>query len=188
MARSGRRRRAGAVALLALALCGCGGSTHSLRASLDRQRTALRAYLAAIEPIRLAVNRLLEGADPILSAYTDWHLSPRAASQRMGSLERQFAAYSVGVAALEPRTPRLASLQALYAHTYVLEDSYLSALTTGLGEHDLNGLPDTQSEQRADIIEWRIGLEVLSRRLMVALPGDLQAAGRGEIAPSPDGS
>jgi len=182
------------VALLALAVSGCGGSSHAARAASERQRAdsvervALRGYLRAVEPIRLAVNRLLEGADPILSAYSHARLSPRSASQRMGTLERHFAAYTVDIAAVEPGTPALRSLQALYAHTYILEDSYLSALTTGLGERNLDGLPNTQSEQRAAIIQWRTGLEVLARRLDVALPGDLQAAGRGEIAPSPHGS
>ena len=53
---------------------------------------------------------------------------------------------------------------------------------------DLRDLPDTQAEQRAAIIQWRIGLAVLARRVDFSLPGDLQAAGRGEIAPSPSGS
>jgi len=198
MPRPAPRRRAALasvpVALLALAVSGCGGSSHAARAASERQRAdsvervALRGYLRAVEPIRLAVNRLLEGADPILSAYSHARLSPRSASQRMGTLERHFAAYTVDIAAVEPGTPALRSLQALYAHTYILEDSYLSALTTGLGERNLDGLPNTQSEQRAAIIQWRTGLEVLARRLDVALPGDLQAAGRGEIAPSPHGS
>jgi hypothetical protein len=35
---------------------------------------------------------------------------------------------------------------------------------------------------------WRIGLEGAADRLGVRLPADLQAAGRGEIAPTPFGS
>jgi hypothetical protein len=46
----------------------------------------------------------------------------------------------------------------------------------------------TQSEQRAAIVEWRTGLTVLAHRVSLALPPDLQQAGRGEIAPSPGGS
>ena len=74
-----------------------------------------------------------------------------------------------------------------YAHTYVLEDSYLSALAAAVPEREFDDLPATQSRQRAAIIAWRIRLEVLARRLGIRLPGDLQRAGRGEIAPSPLG-
>jgi hypothetical protein len=146
------------------------------------------SYLRQVEPLRLAVNNLLEGADPILSAYHDRRISPRQASQRMSALERRFAAYTVDIAAIAPTTAQLRSVNAPYAHTYILEDSYLSALTTGLAESNLDDLPDTGSEQRAAIIQWRTGLTVLARRAGLDLPADLQAAGRGEIRPSPEGS
>jgi hypothetical protein len=174
--------------LLAAALGGCGGISRSTNASMRSERAALVSYLRQVEPIRLAVNRLLEGADPILSAYHDRRISPSHASLRMGALERRFAAYTVDIAALQPATSELRSLNVPYAHTYILEDSYLSALTTGLAERNLDGLPDTQSEQRAAIIQWRTGLTVLAHVAGLDLPGDLQAAGRGEIAPSPHGS
>jgi hypothetical protein len=174
--------------LTAAVLGGCGGSSTSTSASLQRERGALVSYLRQVEPLRLAVNNLLEGADPILSAYHDKRISPRRASQRMGALERRFAAYTVDIAAIAPATVRLRSVNAPYAHTYILEDSYLSALTSGLAESDLDDLPDTGSEQRAAIIQWRTGLTVLARRVGLELPADLQAAGRGEIRPSPDGS
>ena len=58
----------------------------------------------------------------------------------------------------------------------------------GLAERDLGNLPDTQSEQHAAIVQWRTGLTVLARAADTSLPADLQQAGRGEIAPSPDGS
>jgi hypothetical protein len=177
-----------AIAIACLALGGCGDRSRSAAASKESSRTALTDYLREVEPVRLAVNRLLEGADPILSAYSDRHISPQLASQEMGALERRFAAYTVDVAAIRPTLPQLRSLHAIYAHTFIFEDSYLSALTSGLAEHDLDHLPDTQSEQRAAIIQWRTGLEVLARSLAFKLPADLQAAGRGEIAPSPDGS
>jgi hypothetical protein len=144
--------------------------------------------MGEVEPIRLAVNKLLGGADPILSAYHDSRLSPREASLRMGALERRFAAYTVAVAAIRPATAQLRAVNAPYAHTYILEGSYLSALAVGLAERDLDSLPDTQSEQRAAIIQWRTGLTVLARATGTPLPADLQQAGRGEIAPSPDGS
>jgi len=180
--------------LLAAALGGCGaasqptGTAHSERAASDGERAALIGYLQQVEPIRLGVNRLLEGADPILSAYREHRIPAREASLRMDGLERRFAAYTVRMAAVEPATAALRSLNTPYAHTYVLEDSYLSALTAGLARGDFGGLPDTQSAQRAAIVQWRTGLTVLAQRAGLALPADLQAAGRGEIAPSPSGS
>lgn len=182
-----RRMGVCAVALLITA-CGSSSSSSTSDDPLQSQRAALRAYLHAVEPIRLGVNRLLEGTDPILSAYNDGRLAPMVAAQRMGVLERRFAAYTVAIAAVQPQGSQLRSLQALYAHTYILEDSYLSALANGLAEHQLDALPNTQAEQRAAIVQWRTELTVIADRLGVQLPGDLQQAGRGEIAPSPDGS
>src|ERR1700730_4872327 len=177
-----------AVGVLAAAAAGCGGGARSAEGSTQSQRMALLGYLREIEPIRLAVNRLLKGADPILSDYSRRHASARSAARRMEALEERFAAYTVDVAAIEPTPSRLRALHTIYAHTYVLEDSYLSALTVGLADRALATLPNTQAEQRAAIIQWRTGLAVLARRLRIALPGDLQIAGRGEIAPSPRGS
>lgn len=174
------------LALLAAALGGCG--TGSEPNAVQSERAALNGYLREVEPVRLAVNRLLEGADPILSAYRERRIPAREASLRMGGLERRFAAYTVEMAAVEPATASLRSLNAPYSHTYVLEDSYLSALTAGLAQGDLGGLPDTQSAQRAAIVQWRTGLAVLAHRVGLTLPADLQAAGRGEIAPSPGDS
>ena len=105
----------------------------------------------------------------------------------MGRLEARFAEYTVAIAAVEPKAPALAGLQAEYAHTYVLEDAYLSALASGLATGDLTRLPNTQAEPRAAIIGWRTGLTVLAREQRLSRPGDLQQAGRGEIAPSPRG-
>ncbi len=152
------------------------------------QRSAIERYMHEVEPIRLAVNKLLEGADPILSADHNGLISPRQASLRMGILERRFAAYTVDMAAIAPATAQLRTVNAPYAHTYILEDSYLSTLTTGLAERDLDSLPHTQSEQRSAIIQWRTDLTVLARAADAPLPADLQQAGRGEIAPSTDGS
>ena len=92
------------------------------------------------------------------------------------------------LAQIEPTIPALRSLHAEYAQTYVLEDAYLSALASGLAHHELGNLPDTQSAQRAAIIGWRTGLTVLARQARFGLPPDLQQAGRGEIAPSPQAS
>jgi hypothetical protein len=180
--------RLSALGLLAGIVGGCGGASASEESSAQTTRAALASYLREVEPIRLAVNRLLDGADPILSAYRSGHASPERAAQKMETLERSFAAYTVDIATITPRSRQLRSLHAIYAHTYILEDSYLSALVSGLAERDLEELPNTQSEQRAAIIEWRTGLAVLARRVGLVLPSDLEQAGRGEIAPSPHGS
>jgi hypothetical protein len=166
----------------AIAFSGCGSSEqHS-------ERGSLRAYVARVEPIRLCVNRLLGGADPILSAFQEHRLGPRAAQRRFDRLERRFAAYAERIAALRGAPVGLRSAQRSYAHTYVLEDAYLGALAAALPEREFDNLPETQSIQRAAIIAWRIQLEVVAERLGVRLPSDIQAAGRGEIAPAPSGS
>ena len=144
--------------------------------------------MAGVEPVRLAVNRLLTQADPILSAYHDGRVSPAVAAQRMDRLERRFATYTVSVAAIVSQTLELRALHAPYAQTYVLEDAYLSALVAGLANRELGNLPNTQAAQRAAIIAWRTGLTILAHRSGVALPADLQHAGRGEIAPAPGAS
>jgi hypothetical protein len=113
-----------ALALLCAGLGGCGQAAPSARTLSQSQRRALEGYLAQIEPVRLAVNRLLDAADPILSAYGSARSTAHLASLRMGALERRFASYAVDIAAIEPTTPELRSLHAIYAHTFVLEDSY----------------------------------------------------------------
>jgi hypothetical protein len=176
------------VAVCLTAIAGCAGGAPSRTATTVSTRGELERYVAQIEPIRLAVNRLLDGADPILGAFHDHRIRPAIAAQRMAVLERRFAAFTVDIAAIEPTSAALHALQAEYAHTYVLEDAYLSALVPGLAENNLAELPNTQSAQRAAIIDWRTGLTVLAQKAGVALPNDLQQAGRGEIAPSPEGS
>jgi hypothetical protein len=186
--RSPRLPAAALAALISLLAAGCGGAAakpvHAPGSPAGAG--ALRSYLRRVEPIRLAVNRLLEGADPVLTARHEHRIDVAQAASEIGALERRFAAYAVDVAAIRPRGS-LAALHGAYAHTYVLEDSYLSALASGLGENDLEDLPDTSSEQRAAIVQWRIGLEVLARADRVRLPSDLQRAGRGEIRPPPLG-
>lgn len=102
-----------------IALCGCGGTSTASSVSTSPQRPELTSYLRQVQPLRLAVNRLLEGADPILSAYHRGSLTRAHAARRMGALERSFAAYSVEIAAIEPTTPQLRSLHAIYARTHV---------------------------------------------------------------------
>ena len=105
----------------------------------------------------------------------------------MGALEQTFETYTVEINALQPSDPALAAINAPYAHTFILEDSYLNALVNGMAEDNFDSLPDTQIDQRAAIIEWRVQLEILGASCDVALPADLQQAGRGEIAPSVSG-
>jgi hypothetical protein len=178
------RCAAGIIALAVIA-AGCASTRTS---TTVRPRAALERYLQQVEPVRLAVNRLLDTADPILAAFRAHRLTPAQAARRMGRLELRFAAYTVDVNAIRPAPPALRPLQAEYARTYILEDAYLSALVSGLANRHLDGLPDTQAAQRAAIIDWRTGLTVLARQWRAPLPADLQQAGRGEIAPSPGGS
>ncbi len=42
--------------------------------------------MGEVEPIRLAVNELLGGADPILEAFHDRRIPPGVAARRMGQL------------------------------------------------------------------------------------------------------
>jgi hypothetical protein len=182
------RRHARAALLPALVfVAGCGGGANSPAERAASLRVALQRYLGQVEPVRLGVNQLLEGADPILGAYRRHRISAARASARMSALERRFAAYTDDIAAIRPEA-MLRRLHDQYAHTYVLEDAYLSAMVSGLAEHDLGNLPNTQAAQRAAIIRWRTGLTVLARSAGFVLPPDLQQAGRGEIAPSPGGS
>ena len=174
-------RAAALAAASALILGGCGGGAPGPAS----ERNSIETYLSQVEPIRLGVNRLLDRADPILAAYRERRLGPVEAQRRMNALERRFAAYARRIAALRQVPSELRSAHRAYAHTYVLEDSYLSALAAALPGRDYEGLPKTQSRQRAAIIAWRIRLEVVARRLGVRLPADIQVAGRGELAPSP---
>ncbi len=175
-------RRALALGAAVLAIAGCGsGSSPS-------PRDQLAAYVSRVEPIRLRVNRLLDRADPTLSALSDHRLTAPAAQRRLSRLERRFAADAVKIAAVTPVPASLRNAQRAYGHTYVLEDSYLSALVAALPDRSFDDLPHTQTQQRAAITAWRIQLELQATKLHLPLPSDLQAAGRGEIAPSPSGS
>jgi hypothetical protein len=148
----------------------------------------LRDYVSAVEAVRLPVNQLLDQADPILDAYHDHRITPAVASARMGAMEQQFAALTVEMDTIAPASPALARINAPYAHTYVLEDTYLAALASGLADHDVDDLPNTQNQQREAIIAWRTALQVAAARVGYVLPADIQQAGRGEIAPGVNGS
>jgi hypothetical protein len=162
------------------------GGGPSAPASISARQ--LRDYLTAVEAVRLPVNQLLNQADPILDAYREHRITPAVAAARMGAMEQQFAALAVEMDAIAPANPALAQINAPYAHTYVLEDSYLAALASGLADGNLDGLPATQNAQRQAIVGWRIALEVAAARLGVSLPPDIEQAGRGEIAPGVTGS
>jgi hypothetical protein len=154
----------------------------------DASASALRSYLAAVEPIRLSVNDLLGGADPIISNYRDHRFSGDQAAAAMSRLERSFATYMVDINALQPSDGTLARINDPYAHTFILEDSYLNAVVAALPGGDFASLPNTQSEQREAIIAWRVQLEILAQAASVVPPSDLQQSGWGEIAPSVSGS
>lgn len=172
------------LALAGLAIAGCGGGHPSSRADA---RATFAAYLAKVERVRLPVNRLLDDADPILSAYRERRIGPAEAQRRMGALERRFAAYERQIAAVRPVPVEMRAAQAAYAHTYVLEDAYLRALTAALPSRDYSHLPHTAEAQRATVAVWRRRLEAVAAKLGVSLPADIRIAGRGEIAPSPTG-
>jgi hypothetical protein len=190
---------AAATALTALLVTGCGsksgpGAATGSAVSIATTGSArvppdeLQAYVSAVEKVRLPVNALLNGADPILDAYHDHRISGPQASRRMGALEERFAAYTVQMQQIAPSNPRLAALNRPYAHTYFYEDSYLATLASDLAEGDFDNLPDTQAAQRLAIVVWRTDVEVVAAQTGITLPGDIQQAGRGEIAPAPDGS
>jgi hypothetical protein len=170
------------MASLALAAAGCGSDTSTA----DR-RQALEDYVAAVQPIRLGINELLDRADPILEGYRDGELSAAQAERRMGRIERGAADYAVRIASVEPVPDEMRAAQDAYAHTFVLQDTYLSALVAALKDREFDELPEFQNEQRAAIIAWRTRLQVLANRWGAQLPADLQIAGRGEISPAPTG-
>lgn len=170
------------VASLALVAPGCGSDTTTA----DR-RQALEHYVAAVQPIRLGINELLDRADPILQGYRSHDLSVAQARRRLGRLERGVADYAVRIAQVQPVPDEMRAAQDAYAHTFVLQDTYLSALVAALRERDFEDLPHFQNQQRAAIIAWRTRLQVLADRWGAQLPGNLQIAGRGEISPSPTG-
>jgi hypothetical protein len=166
----------------ALLLAGCGSDTTTA----DR-RQALEEYVAAVQPIRLGINELLDKADPVLEGYNDGDLSAAQAQRRMGRIERGEAEYAVRIASIDDVPDEMRAAQDAYAHTFVLQDTYLSALTAALKDRAFDELPHFQNEQRAAIIAWRTRLEVLARRWGATLPANLQIAGRGEISPAPTG-
>ncbi len=145
---------------------------------------ALRAYIAQVEMVRLPVNSLLETADPILNGYQSGMITPDKASDEFGDLEERFAHYLLLMQMIHPANPQLAKINAPYAHTYLLEDSYLATLASDLDDGSFDNLPNTQDTQRLAIIVWRTRLELVAAQDGVRLPTDLQQAGRGEIAPA----
>jgi hypothetical protein len=173
----------GAVILASVLLvAGCGSDTSN-----EDRRQGLEDYVGSVQPIRLGINELLDQADPILEGYNDGDLSAAEAERRMGRLERGAARYAVQIAEVEPVPDEMRAAQDAYAHTFVLQDTYLSALVASLKSREFDELPHFQNEQRAAIIAWRTRLEVLADRWGATLPANLQIAGRGEISPAPTG-
>lgn len=170
------------LAALALLAAGCGSDTTTA----DRRR-ALEDYVAAVQPIRLGINELLDQADPILEGYRDGDLTAAQAIRRMGRIERGAADYAVRIASIPDVPDEMRAAQDAYAHTFVLQDTYLSALVAALKDRQFDELPHFQDQQRAAIIAWRTRLQVLAGRWDASLPANLQVAGRGEISPAPTG-
>ena len=165
-----------------VAACGSAGAAPAGRAATAPGEAAITAgelgsYVDAVEAVRLPVNQLLNGADPIIAACRVHRITPAAASGRMGALERRFAAYLVQMDAIAPANPALARINAPYARTYLLEDSYLATLASDLEGGDFGNLPDTQDQQRLAIIEWRTQLQLAASRVGFPLPADIQQAG-----------
>jgi hypothetical protein len=179
---------AAAAVVTLVAACGSVAAAPAGPGSPAISAGQLRDYVSAVEAVRLPVNQLLGQADPILDAYHDHRITPAVASARMGAMEQQFAALAVEMDTIAPASPALARINAPYAHTYVLEDTYLAALASGLADHDVDDLPNTQNQQREAIIAWRIALQVAAARVGYVLPAGIQQAGRGEIAPGVNGS
>src|SRR5262245_53600675 len=171
-----------AVWLAALTIASCGADATSA----DRRHT-LEEYVAAVQPIRLGINELLDRADPILEGYRDGDVTARAAQRRIDRLERGVAAYAVRIAAIDDVPDEMRAANDAYAHTFVLQATYLSALAAAIPGRQFDELPHFQNQQRAAIIAWRTRLHVLADRWGATLPADLQVAGRGEISPSPEG-
>jgi hypothetical protein len=173
----------GLVCALGVLPIACGADTTNA----DRARE-LERYVAAVQPIRLGINELLDRADPVLSAYADRRIGAGAAKRRLGAIEARVARYAVQIAEVEPVPDELRAAQDAYAHTFVLQDTYLSTLVAAVPGRQFDELPHFQDQQRAAIIAWRTRLQVLADRWGVKLPGNIQVAGRGEISPSPSGS
>jgi hypothetical protein len=177
-------RISGLVAAAALvALNGCGGG-DSPRA---QERHDMRAYVAQIEPLRLGVNKLLDGADPILASYRRGEIGAAQAQGELRTLEHRFADYMRRVAAVKPVPPDMVAAQRAYAGTYVDEDAYLRALIHALPSRDWSTLPDSEASQRKALVAWRAKLAIQAARLDVALPDDIEITGRDEVVPSPLG-
>ncbi len=176
----------GAAVMSVMVLGATAGTTSANPSSVPAP--ALRSYVAQVEKVRLPVNAMLEGTDPIIEAFNDHQVTPAQASLEMNNLEERFAGYVLAMQEIRPSNKALARANKPYADTYYLEDNYLSTLASDLNEGDFENLPNTQDQQRLDIIVWRTQMELLAKGDGVKLPADIQQAGRGEIAPSLSGS
>src|SRR5262245_35753460 len=156
--------RTGTVALLiAAALAGFTAGCGADESTAER-RQALEDYVAEVEPIRLGINELLDRGDPIMAAYAEGKIDAAEAKARMGRLEAKEADYAVQIAEVDPPDDVRAAHDA-YAHTFVLQDTYLSTLVAAIPEREFDELPHFQDQQRAAIIAWRTRLQVLANEL-----------------------
>ncbi len=164
MIASARRLVAGLV--IGVLIVGCASSASTTRTGADPgvSATELRDYVAQVEKVRLPVNSLLDGADPILEGFHDKTITPDVAADQMDALEQRFAGYLLDANAISPSNKVLAKMNTPYARTYFYEDAYLATLASDLREGDFDNLPNTQDAQRLAIIEWRTQLDVAGPR------------------------
>src|SRR3954468_19351746 len=106
------------VSALALLGAGCGSDTTTA----DR-RQALEDYVAAVQPIRLGINELLDKADPVLEGYRDGDLTAKQAQRGIDRIEHGAAGYAVRIAAIQDVPDEMQAAQGAYAHTFVLQDT-----------------------------------------------------------------
>ena len=100
-----------------VALAACGGGARTSSPAQASQRAALETYLQQLEPLRLAVNRLLVGADPIFNALAHHRINHTVAALRTAALERRFGEDAVEIHAIDPATAQLRALQRFQANT-----------------------------------------------------------------------
>jgi hypothetical protein len=155
---------------LALLLLGCGADTTTA----DR-RQALEDYVAKVQPIRLGINELLDKADPILEGYRDGDLSAKQAHRGIERIEGGAAGYAVRIAAIQDVPAEMRAAQDSYAHTFVLQDTYLSALAAALPRRARRAAP---FPERAAGGDHRLAHSAPGARRPLACDASREPAGR----------
>src|SRR5256885_11591113 len=100
----------------------------------------------------------------------------------MRRLERRFARYEARVAAVRPVPPDLLPAQHAYAHTYVLEDAYLRALTAALPRRRWASLPRFEDRQRRVVLAWRAAGGPQAARVHGSVPRGIPRSPRAAMS------